>query len=190
MMDTVCLHQDIIENQTLSCTSTCVARFLKKGRYICLCGSQYSLLYLYYRILTFRSVGCRSVRVYFTRLHHCPLHPTRDTQPAVTLSMEVHQCSPKSQLPCQQICQDSSKKNFDLETLGWILWFFFFKISFRICILYCIYKLLCWYIICLSIYIREQRLEQDFKLKKLTVNLSLRGKYRYFLNMKPMKAFM
>lgn len=119
-MDTVCLHQDIyiIENQTLSCTSTCVARFLKKGRYICLCGSQYSLLYLYYRILTFRSVGCRSVRVYFTRLHHCPLHPTRDTQPAVTLSMEVHQCSPKSQLPCQQICQDSSKKNFDLETLG------------------------------------------------------------------------
>lgn len=35
-------------------------------------------------------------------------------------------------------------------------------------------------------------MEQDFKLekKKLTVNLSLRGKYRYFLNMKPMKAFM
>lgn len=164
MMDTVCLHQDIIENQTLSCTSTCVARFLKKGRYICLCGSQYSLLYLYYRILTFCSVGCRSVRVYFTRLHHCPLHPTRDTQPAVTLSMEVHQCSPKSQLPCQQICQDSSKKNFALETLGWILWFFFFKISFRICILYCIIVKV--YNLFINVYQRTKTGTRNFKLKK------------------------
>lgn len=155
MIDTACLNQETGQFHVPVLSS----KILKHRWYMCLCGSQCTLLYSYFHILTFSSVGCRSVRVYFTPLPHCPPHPTRDTRPAV---MEVHQFSPKSQLPCQQICRDSSKKNFDLETSGWVLWFCFQNFFVH---LHTIYQLLL--IVCLSMYIREQRLVQEiFNWKK------------------------
>lgn len=158
MIDTACLHQEIGQFYVPFLSS----KILKHRwyMYMCLYGSQCTLLYSYFHILKFHTVGCRSVRVYFTPLPHCPPHPTRDTRPAV---MEVHQFSPKSQLPCQQICRDSSKKNLDLETSGWILWF-------------CFSKLICAFAYCLStvinslfinVYQRTKIGTRDFKLKKI-----------------------